>query len=91
MLAKLKENARSLVDRGASFCRRNAMRCAGGAAAGVVTVASNVHAEDLTVDYSGVTTGVYTQLQTALTAGLPIMGALLGLMVGIKLYRRFCK
>ena len=46
-------------------------------------------ATDLTVDFSGATTGLYTQAQAAITAALPVLGALLGVSLAIKLYKRF--
>jgi hypothetical protein len=40
-------------------------------------------------DLTPVTTGVTSQVQEALTVGLPIMGSLVALGIGIRLVRRF--
>ena len=46
---------------------------------------------DVTVDYSGAVTSVTAQITSALTAGLPVWGTILGLLVGIALFKRFVK
>ena len=45
----------------------------------------------ITVDYATVATGLGSQAQTAVTAALPILGAILGIVLGVKLFKRFAK
>jgi hypothetical protein len=63
------------------------------AATGVMATAGAALADGtgITVDYSGATSGLMAQAQSAITAALPIIGALLGVGVAIKLYKRFAK
>jgi hypothetical protein len=44
-----------------------------------------------TYDLSSVTTGLTDQIQAAVTTGLPIMGGLLALFVGLKVIKRVVK
>lgn len=45
----------------------------------------------MTVDYSGAVTSVTDQLGDALTAGLPILGIVLGVVVGLAFFRKLIK
>ncbi|RII31594.1 MAG: hypothetical protein CXR30_01925 [Geobacter sp.] len=59
--------------------------------AGLSAVASNAMAADITVDYSTIATGLMSQASTAITAALPVLGAILGIVLGVKLFKKFSK
>jgi hypothetical protein len=42
-------------------------------------------------DYTPVTSGITDEVGTALTAGLPIAGTIMGILVGFKFVRRLVK
>ena len=68
---------------------KNRMTVVGSAVAAAVVSASPAFALD--VDYSAAVTGITSQVTTALTAALPIMGIVLGIYAGVKLFKRFAK
>lgn len=45
----------------------------------------------MTVDYTGAVTAITDQLGDALTAALPIMGIVLGVVVGIAFFKKLSK
>jgi hypothetical protein len=45
----------------------------------------------MTIDYAPIVTALTTQLGTALTAGLGVMGIILGVQVGIRFFKSFTK
>lgn len=45
----------------------------------------------MTVDYTALTTGVTAQITAALPQAMIICSALLGITIGLKIYRRFAK
>ncbi len=45
----------------------------------------------MTIDYSGAVTAVTGQLNDALTAGLPILGIVLGAVVGLAFFKKLAK
>lgn len=59
-----------------------------GVGAGAMLVAGSSFAVSI-VDYSAVATTLTTELTSAITAGLPIAGTILGVAVGFKMYKRF--
>lgn len=61
-----------------------------GAVGAAAVTASPSHAA-ITVDYSGITTGLETQFGAALSAALPFMGIVMGIYLGVRAYRRFAK
>lgn len=69
--------------------RNLAMAAGTMAVAGLVAVfgAETAHAA-ITVDYSGATTAAEGQVNSALSAGLPIFGAIVAVWLGIKFFRR---
>lgn len=71
------------------FAGKLAVAAFGGAAASALS-ASPSHAA-ITVDYSGITTGLETQFGAALTAAMPILGIIMGVYLGVKAYKRFAK
>lgn len=59
----------------------------------VAASATSAFATDggITIDYSGVATGILAQVGTAITAALPVAGAIMGIAVAWKLYKKFAK
>jgi hypothetical protein len=66
--------------------------CLVAASVSVVSVAASAMADTgVTVDYSGAATAITGQIGTAVTAALPVMGIVLGIYVGVKIFKRFSK
>lgn len=47
--------------------------------------------EELTVNYAGAVSAITSQLSDALGAGLPIMGIMLGVVIGIAFFKKLGK
>lgn len=45
----------------------------------------------LTIDYSAVVTALQTQIGNAMTAGFPVWGTILGIGVGLALFKKLAK
>ena len=60
-------------------------------AALALSVPSFASAADLVVDYAAIGTGIQGQLGTAIPAALIVLGVIMGVTVGIKLFKRFAK
>lgn len=54
-----------------------------------VAVPSMAFAEGITVDYTSIGTGLLAQASSAITAALPVVGTIMGITLGYKLFKRF--
>lgn len=60
--------------------------------AAITALAVPAFAVDLiTVDYATAATGLVSQATGAVTAAMPILGGILGVVLGIRLFKRFAK
>jgi hypothetical protein len=64
----------------------------GALAAAAVSAAVPAMADTgINIDYSGAVTAILAQVSTAITAALPVLGAMLGIYIGVKIFKRFAK
>ena len=54
-------------------------------------VAAMADTTAVTVDYTAASATIMTQIGTALTAALPIMGAVLAIVLGVRIFKKFAK
>lgn len=85
MFAKIKSVCNSVVSGAKKALAGAAFAVGAGVAA--VTGSAPVQAA-ITVDYTGAVTSAESQVSSAITAGLPIFGAIVAVWVGIRIFKR---
>lgn len=58
---------------------------------GALAAVPSFAATDITVDYTTAASGILSQATTAITAALPVLGAIVGVTIGVRIFKKFAK